>query len=197
MLAWFDSQQGRCRGGASRFTCLVAGGGLLRRRLQRVGQVLEVVLRVCIGRRASLQVDAPLMLQLHHRTALLSQTALDTHERRMVAEMCATVTQATQLHAPALMDTRQQSSCRGCASAMRRSRWYTDAKLRSQAGRNVLPQPKVSDRSLPVPSGSTYKSRVTLLTSRVFVGLVQHMAALMRLGKHAHLLATWAVFAGV
>ena len=27
------------------------------------------------------------------------------------------------------MDTRQQSSCRGSASAMRRSRWYTDAKL--------------------------------------------------------------------
>jgi hypothetical protein len=27
--------------------------------------------------------------------------------------------------------------------------------LRSQAGRKVLPQPKVSDRSLPVPSGST------------------------------------------
>lgn len=28
--------------------------------------------------------------------------------------------------------------------------------LRSQACRKVLPQPKVSDRSLPVPSGSTY-----------------------------------------
>ena len=27
--------------------------------------------------------------------------------------------------------------------------------LRSQAGRKVLPQPKVSDRSLPVPSGNT------------------------------------------
>lgn len=57
------------------------------------------------------------------------------------------------------MEMRQQSSSRGCASAMRRNRWYTDAKLRSHAGRKVLPQPKVSDRSFPVPSGSTCRSR--------------------------------------
>ena len=56
---------------------------------------------------------------------------------------------------PALMVMRQQSSSRGCASATRRSMLYTDAKLRSQDGRKALPQPKDSDRSLPVPRGRT------------------------------------------